>query len=165
MRVIPHLEDVYFNFDMKLFHRPSRDQHIGIADGLSRIPTLLTSSVSSEFSEMLAMPVREAQASEAVSRIYWPTRTKGSGLAFRSSQSFVQDIAVPSPVFRASLVSSRSQQLRIPSSLAPSRLPFLRPSRHLKPCSQALFKYSPTPQSFYPFQPIAYIYTPPFGRK
>ena len=30
-------------YDYKLVHRPSRDQHIGIADGLSRMPTRLTS--------------------------------------------------------------------------------------------------------------------------
>lgn len=31
-------------FDMHLFHRPSRDQHIGLADGLSRMPTRSTSA-------------------------------------------------------------------------------------------------------------------------
>lgn len=44
-------------FAVKLVHRPSRDQHIGIADGLSRMPTRLTTSHSAEMTEKLAMLV------------------------------------------------------------------------------------------------------------
>lgn len=31
--------DRFSEFDLRLVHRPSRDQHIGLADGLSRMPT------------------------------------------------------------------------------------------------------------------------------
>ena len=42
-------------YDFKLVYRPSRDQHIGIADGLSRMPTRLTSISKAEDSDRMAM--------------------------------------------------------------------------------------------------------------
>ena len=44
-------------YDLKVFHRPSRDPHIGIADGLSRMPTRLLSSSRQEDSIRPAMKV------------------------------------------------------------------------------------------------------------
>ena len=44
-------------YDIKLAYRPSRDQHIGIADGLSRMPTRFTTQSNVEDSEMMAMAV------------------------------------------------------------------------------------------------------------
>lgn len=40
-------------FKWKLMHRPSRDQHIGIADGLSRMPTRLMETSDREVSERM----------------------------------------------------------------------------------------------------------------
>jgi len=42
-------------YDLKLAYRSSRDQHIGIADGLSRMPTRLTSITRTHDEERLAM--------------------------------------------------------------------------------------------------------------
>ena len=42
-------------YNMKVLYRPSRDQHIGIADGLSRMPTRLTSFSTIEDQERLAI--------------------------------------------------------------------------------------------------------------
>lgn len=42
-------------YDMLLIHRSSRDQHIGIADGLSRMPTRLSSVSSAEDTDRMAM--------------------------------------------------------------------------------------------------------------
>ena len=42
-------------YDYKLMYRPSRDQHIGIADGLSRMPTRLTSIGKSGEKERMVM--------------------------------------------------------------------------------------------------------------
>ena len=44
-------------YDLKVFHRPSRDPHIGIADGLSRTPTRLLSGSRKEDSIRPAMIV------------------------------------------------------------------------------------------------------------
>ena len=49
--------------DVKVCHRSSRDQHIGLADGLSRMPTKLTEPSATQLTERLAMPVL-AQASQ-----------------------------------------------------------------------------------------------------
>ena len=38
--------DVLGEFDLIVYHRPNRDQHIGIADGLSRMPTRLMDDTS-----------------------------------------------------------------------------------------------------------------------
>ena len=46
-------------YDLKLFHRPSRDQHIGIADGLSRMPTRYQSNSRKEDRERPAMALPE----------------------------------------------------------------------------------------------------------
>ena len=54
-------------FDWKLSHRPSNDQHIGIADGLSRMPTRLVQHSDVELKERLAMPVLEVPLEENVS--------------------------------------------------------------------------------------------------
>ena len=42
-------------YDFQLMHRPSRDQHIGVADGLSRMPTRYSTTPTAEIGERLAM--------------------------------------------------------------------------------------------------------------
>ena len=49
------LGEYYF----KLVYRPSRDQHIGIADGLSRMPTRLSSVPRTEDQDRMAMVILE----------------------------------------------------------------------------------------------------------
>lgn len=44
-------------YDFQLVYRPSRDQHIGIADGLSRMPTRLSSISKAEDQDRMAMAV------------------------------------------------------------------------------------------------------------
>ena len=47
-------------YDYKLVYRPSRDQHIGIADGLSRMPTRLTfKSIHMEEGRMAMAAVKQ----------------------------------------------------------------------------------------------------------
>ena len=55
-------------YDFKLVYRPSRDQHIGIADGLSRMPTRLTSISKAEDSDRMAM------AAVNIEQQTWPLR-------------------------------------------------------------------------------------------
>ena len=49
-------------FDLKLVYRPSTDQHIGIADGLSRMPTRYLTIVSDRLGEKLSMATLHAQS-------------------------------------------------------------------------------------------------------
>lgn len=51
-------------YDLKLVYRSSRDQHIGMADGLSRMPTKLTSITRTQDSERLAMTASTTQELE-----------------------------------------------------------------------------------------------------
>ena len=48
-------------FDSKVVHRPSRDQHIGLADGLSQLPERMSTSRTPDLVEKLAMPVLHSE--------------------------------------------------------------------------------------------------------
>lgn len=71
-------------YDLKLFHRPSRDQHIGIADGLSRMPTRFLSDSRKEDRERPAIAVPEAgvgpnnEPKPGIQRLSYPRRTIGT---------------------------------------------------------------------------------------
>ena len=58
-------------FDFRVFHRSSRDQHIGVADGLSRMPTRLTTNSLVDLPEKIAMPLLE---SSTIQRRTFPLR-------------------------------------------------------------------------------------------
>ena len=49
-------------YDIEVHYRPSRDQHIGIADGLSRMPTRLTTIPKAEDADRIAMAAPEIQS-------------------------------------------------------------------------------------------------------
>lgn len=63
-------------FDLKLVDRPSTDQHIGIADGLSRMPTKMFTESKYRLGERMSMalmkvesrPVKILEDAESVSR-------------------------------------------------------------------------------------------------
>lgn len=46
--------DRFSKFNLRLLHRPSKDQHIGLADGLSRMPTRLMIEPKNFFPELLS---------------------------------------------------------------------------------------------------------------
>ena len=51
-------------FNTKLVHRPSRDQHIGVADGLSQMPSRINTTQSLYLADKLAMPVLHTEVLE-----------------------------------------------------------------------------------------------------
>lgn len=53
--------DCLGEFDLHLVHRPSKDQHIGLADGLSRMPTRLTFMTDIDDKERLAFAAVKMQ--------------------------------------------------------------------------------------------------------
>lgn len=125
-------------FDWQLMHRPSRDQHIGIADGLSRMPTRLTETSSREISDRMTMCVTESKANEAnrVEQWTYPLRIlEKEGLEkYQRSPMYAQimeylmggeDYLRKQKVFR-----NRAKQLR--HKAKQYRLPHHTSSRHLR---------------------------------
>lgn len=59
-------------YDFELVYRSSRDQHIGIADGLSRMPTRLSSIMKAEDQDRMAMAAFPTEAEKLIHQHTYP---------------------------------------------------------------------------------------------
>ena len=121
-------------FDTKVVYRPSRDQHIGLADGLSRLPERMSTKRNPNLVEKLAMPVLHSEMLQQHTHPLSTLSRNGNLKKFRRSPMYHQLVDYleggEEKLARAEVPRNRRRALR---HMAKSfRLPYHSESRHLR---------------------------------